>query len=185
MYRRSNSKFRLVNRAKEESNYVTEPYKCSYTSLLDFVITYISPNTKEWKFDNPKKSNDKLLSKKQIELVLSELNVEDFEEYKDWFALMLMVKNSGQNEFDGFASFKTFSKQSNKFDDGQFDYKWNSIKGDHPNPLTIKSLKRLRRGEQVWGKQVPKIKSCETIFGTLVHETPQQFIFVHRLLCIT
>ena len=167
VYRESNSKFRLVNRAKEESKYVAKPYKCRYTSLLDFVITYISPDAKEWKFDNAKKSSDKLLSKEQIEGVLSELHVEDFEEYGSWFDLMLMVKNSVQNEYDGFTSFKTFSKQSTKFDGGQFDYKWNSIRSDHPNPLTIKSLKRLCHGEEVGGNQVERIQSCESIFGTL------------------
>ena len=165
VYRTSNSKFRLVNRAKEDSDCFATPYECRYESLLDFVITCVSPDAEEWRYQ-PTQPNDALLSKQQIQVVLSELSWQDFDEYEDWFKLMCMVKNSVHNEFDGYNAFKDFSKQSNKFEEEELKNKWSSLK-DHKKPLTIKSLKRLCHGGDINGKQVSKIKSCDSIFGTL------------------
>ena len=164
-----NRKFRLVNRSKEGKGKYCIPHKCSYNSLLEFVVTHVEEGAKDWvcqlSTPIPRGISTATISTADIKTILTELQYDDFGEYPQWFRLMAMIKNSAVHEQQAYDLFVEFSRQSPaKFDEESLMYTWSSIgKKEHKRPLTRKSLERLCRGEDNFGFDA--IPSVVSIFG--------------------
>ena len=159
-----------MNRSKEGKGKYCIPHKCSYNSLLEFVVTHVEEGAKDWVCQlstpsMPQGISTTRINTTDIKTILTELQYDNFDEYDNGFRLMAMIKNSAVHEQQAYDLFVEFSRQSPaKFDEESLMCTWSSI-GEHERPLTRKSLLRLCRGEDVSGIQIEAIPSVVSIFG--------------------